>query len=131
MSDWFSGGKQKTTTTPTPSPGAAAGDTAAQLRLQLAQAIASGDWSMMQGFIDKVLIPGTKNTMTAQGLGRSGAIGEATSRAQLEYGGDFLKTLLTGIPISTPGMTQTSQYQPGFIDWLGLGLQVGGQALRK
>lgn len=131
MSDWFGGGKQKTTTVQTPSPGTGAGDAAAQLRLQLAQAIASGDWSAMRGFFDKVLIPGTQNTLTAAGLGRSGAVGEAVTSAQLSYGGDFLKTLLTGIPISTPSSVQTSQYTPGGADWLSMALGLTGALARK
>lgn len=130
MSDWFGGGTTETRVEPAPSPGAVAGDVAAQYRLQLAQAIASGDWSQMQGFFEKVLIPSTKGTLTAAGLGRSGALGEAVASAQLTYGGDFLKTLLTGIPISAPGSVTTSQYQPGFMDWLALGLQVGGAGMR-
>ena len=131
MSDWFGGGTTKTKTTPAPSPGGQAGDEAAQLRLKLAQAIASGDWSAMQGFFDKVLIPGTKGTLTAAGLGRSGAMGEALASAQLSYGGDFLKTLLTGIPVSTPSSVQTQQYQPGGADWLSLALQLAGGLSRK
>ena len=130
MSDWFEGGKQKTTVIQAPSPGTAAGDAAAQLRLQLAQAIASGDWSAMQGFFDKVLIPSTKGTLTAAGLGRSGAMAEALTSAQLSYGGDFLKTLLTGIPISTPASTQTQQYQPGGMDWLMMGLGALGGGIQ-
>ena len=130
MSDWFGGGKTETKVVQAPSPGTSAGDAAAQLRLQLAQAIASGDWSAMQGFFDKVLIPGTRNTMTAQGLGRSGAIGEAVTREQLAYGGDFLKTLLTGIPISTPSTVQTQQYQPGGMDWLMMGLGALGGGIQ-
>ena len=138
MSDWdIWGGKKKTKTTPapsTPSPGETAGDEAAQLRLKLARALASGDWEGMQGYIDQFLIPRTMNAMTAGGLGRSGAVGEALAQAQMQYGGDFLKTLLTGIPVSsgTPGgPTQTSQYQPGIMDWLSMGLGVAGAMTRK
>ena len=101
------------------------------LRLQLAQSVASGDWSGMKGFFDKVLIPNTKNTLTAAGLGRSGAVGEAVANAQLSYGTDFLKSLLSGVPSAYRGTSETQQYQPGIMDWLGLGLGVGGWAFGK
>lgn len=129
MSDWF--GKQKTKTQIIQTPGSQAGDAAAQYRLQLAMAIASGNWAPMKGFFDKILIPGTQNALTAAGLGRSGAVGEAVSNAQLSYGGDFLKTLLTGIPVSSPGSTVTSQYQPGGADWLQMALQLMGGLARR
>lgn len=87
----------------------------------------------MQGFFDKVLIPNTKNVATASGLGRSGAMTEAVANAQLSYGTDFLKSLLSGVPsgYGQTGQAQTSQYQPGVMDWLGLGLGVGGWAFGK
>ena len=119
MSDW--GGTQTAETTPDPNAQALQA-----LRLKLVQGIMSGDWSQMQGFFDKILIPNTKNTLTAAGLGRSGAIGEAVSNAQLSYAGDFIKSLLTGIPT---GSTQTSTYEPGIVDWLGMGLGFAGSLM--
>lgn len=116
MSDWFGETKTKVDVGPQ------ARDLQ-QLRLDLVRSIMGGDWSPMQGFFDKVLIPRTKNELTAAGLGRSGAIGEAVSSAQLSYGTDFLKALLSGIP---SGETRTQTREPGIFDWLSLALGVGG-----
>ena len=116
MSDW--GGTQNTVFETDPSTQALQA-----LRLQMAQSIASGDWSGMQGFFDKVLIPNTKNTLTAAGLGRSGAVGEAVANAQLSYGTDFLKALLSGVP---SGSTQQQSYEPGPMDWISMALQGAG-----
>lgn len=96
------------------------------LRLLLAQGVASGNWEGMQGFFDKVLIPRTKNELTAAGLGRSGAVGEAVSNAQLAYGTDFLKSLLSGIPSSQIPSGQTSRYSPGAFDWISLIAKTAG-----
>lgn len=83
----------------------------------------------MPEFFKRVLIPNTLNTLTAAGLGRSGALGEAVANTQMAYAGDFLKALLTGVPSSqagTPAQTTTQKFQPGVVDWLGLGLQAAG-----
>ena len=127
MSDFFStgGGKTKEKTTATGDPSAAAMQA---LRLQLIQSLIAGDWAPMQGFFDKVLIPRTKNELTAAGLGRSGAIGEAVATAQLSYNTDFLKSLLSGIPSSGGTTTSVSQREPGIMDWLGLALKAGSVA---
>ena len=127
MSDFFStgGGKTKEKTTTTGDPSAAAMQA---LRLQLIQSLIAGDWAPMQGFFDKVLIPRTKNELTAAGLGRSGAIGEAVATAQLSYNTDFLKSLLSGIPSSGGTTTSVSQREPGIMDWLGLALKAGSVA---
>ena len=64
----------------------------------------------------------TENTMTAAGLGRSGAEGEAVANATMSQGLGFLSSIL-GYPMSsrTPGgFTETTTKQPGLTDWLGL-----------
>ncbi len=131
MSDW--GGTQKTKTKATTGVIDPQAEALQALRLSLAQGVASGDWSGMKGFFDKVLIPRTTNTLTAAGLGRSGAVGEAVTNAQLEYGTDFLRSLLSGVPSAygRTGETQTSQYQPGPMDWLQLALSLGSMAMGK
>ena len=124
MSDsWFGESKQKTKTSGDPS-----AEAMQALRLQLIQGLLAGDWAPMQGFFDKVLIPRTKNELTAAGLGRSGAIGEAVSSAQLSYNTDFLKSLLSGIPAGPTSATVTTSKEPGIMDWLGLALKAGGLA---
>ena len=112
MSDW--GGTQKTSVEQDPS-----AQSLNQLRAKLATSVAGGDWSGMQGFFDKVLIPRTMGTLTAAGLGRSGALGEAVSNAQLQYGTEFLSALLSGVPFANQ---QEQQYEPGIMDWLQFGL---------
>ena len=114
MGDW--GGTQRTRNEPDPQ-----AQSLNQLRAQIAQGVASGDWQGMQGFFDKVLIPRTMGTLTAAGLGRSGALGEAVANAQLQYGTEFLSALLSGVPF---GGEQEQQYEPGVMDWLGLGVDV-------
>lgn len=90
-------------------------------RLGLAQNLMSGDIpSMMTGYLNKVLIPGTMNSLTASGMGRSGAVGESVSNAIFSAGTGMLTQLLTGVPGSTPSATkQTSNYDPGFFDYFG------------
>ena len=97
-----------------------------KLRFQLAQQVISGGLpSAMSGYLDKVVIPSTMNAMTAGGLGRSGAVGEAVSQATLSQGTDFLKALLTGIP--SAGAARTSEsYSPGIFDWIGLIAKTAG-----
>ena len=124
MSDWGGTTKQKTKTSGDPS-----AEAMQALRLQLIQGLLAGDWAPMQGFFDKVLVPNTKNALTAAGLGRSGAIGEAVSTAQLSYNTDFLKSLLSGIPAGPTSSTTTTQQEPGIMDWLGLALKAGGLAV--
>ena len=119
MGDW--GGTQTRRDEPDPS-----AKSLNQLRANLAQSVASGDWSGMQGFFDKVLIPRTMGTLTAAGLGRSGALGEAVANAQLQYGTEFLSALLSGVPF---GGEQEQQYEPGIMDWLQLGLQGAGMLM--
>ena len=88
-------------------------------RLQLAQQLAGGGLPAgMEGYINKVLIPSTTNTLTASGLGRSGAVGEAVSQAVLSQGTSMLTQLLTGIPGASGSPTkQTGGYEPGFFDY--------------
>ena len=88
-------------------------------RLEMAKKLAEGGLPAgMEGYLNKVVIPSTVNTMTASGLGRSGAVGEAVSQASLSQGTGMLTALLTGIPGSTPSTTkQTSGYEPGFFDY--------------
>src|SRR3990167_5745908 len=96
------------------------------LRFSMAQQVASGGIpSAMGGYLDKVVIPSTINAMTAAGLGRSGAIGEAVAQATLSQGTDFLKALLTGIPSEQAAKTSES-YSPGVFDWLGLIAKTAG-----
>ena len=69
------------------------------LRANLAKDIMAGKLpEAMKGYIDKVLIPQTTNTLTAAGLGRGGAVGEAVSTATTTAGFNLLGGLLTSSP---------------------------------
>lgn len=92
------------------------------LRLNLAQQTATGGLpASMTGFIQNMLIPSTVNQMTAAGLGRSGAVGEAVSGAVLGQGTNFITSLLGGGGggggVPSGGTTST---QPGAADWISL-----------
>lgn len=89
------------------------------MRGDLAMSLMQGNIpEMMSGYLNKVLIPGTTNSMTAAGLGRSGAVGEAVSSAIFSQGTNMLTSLLTGIPGSPmqPGR-QSQSKEPGFFDY--------------
>ena len=90
----------------------------------LAGAIPSPD------YLNKIVIPSTMNALTVSGLGRTGAVGEAVSKATLGAGLQLLETLLTGIPAPIAGGTTRETKSPGLQDILGLaggGLQGLGQ----
>ena len=99
-------------------------------RLQLARSIAEGGLPAgMAENIQRNVIPSTTNALTAAGLGRSGAVGEAVSGAVLGQGTSMLTQLLTGIPRSTPSTTrQTSGYEPGFFDYFSSIMGLAGAA---
>ena len=88
-------------------------------RLELAKNLSEGGLPAgMEGYINRVLIPSTTGSLTAAGLGRSGAVGEAVSGAVLSQGTSMLTQLLTGIPGAAASTTkQTSGYEPGFFDY--------------
>ena len=88
-------------------------------RLGLAQNLMGGDIpSMMSGYLNKVLIPSTTNSLTAAGLGRSGAVGEAVSNAVFSQGTGMLTSLLTGVPSAAAGTAKSQQGKdPGFFDY--------------
>ena len=93
------------------------GDDSSDIRMQLLRQMLSGGIpSTMSGYLDKVLIPHTTNTMTAMGFGRSGATGEEVSNAALGQGVQFIEALLSGVPSS---QTRETTKQPGALDWLG------------
>ncbi len=104
-----------------------------QQRSDLATDIMAGNLpSSMSGFISKILTPEVTNTMTAAGLGRSGAIGEAISNAVLGQGTSMLTSLLTGVPSAQGGQTPGSQItrtDTGYKDIMGgVGALAGGIA---
>ena len=125
----FGGKKSKSTTTtaaPTVDPTIAALNS---LKLNLAtQTAAGGISSSMAGYINKVVIPSTVNTLTAAGLGRSGAVGEAVANATLSQGTQFIESLLSGVPsgLMPGGGTTTSTTTPGGLDWLQALIGIGG-----
>ncbi len=133
-SSWFGGGasgKTKTQTTANQPIVDPTINALWNLRLGLASSTAAGDLSSgMKGYIDKILVPSTTNTMTAAGLGRSGAVGEAVSNAVLGQGTSFIEALLGGyMPpgMMSGGQNVTTTHQPGALDWLGtLGQAAGG-----
>ena len=90
------------------------------LRLGLVtQAVAGGLPAAMGGYINKYVVPNTVNTMTASGLGRSGAMGEAVAEATMKYGTDFITALMSGTPSQSPQqVSSTAQTVPGVLDWL-------------
>ena len=117
MDSFFSGGAgSKTKTTGTFDPSIEA---YYALKTMLASQTAAGGLpASMKGYIDKIVVPSTVNTMTAGGLGRSGAVGEAVSNATLSLGTQFITALLSGSPSTIP-TTTTAQTTPGALDWLG------------
>ena len=133
-SSWFGGGASGSTKSKTTANAPIIDPTINalwNLRLGLASSTAAGDLSSgMKGYIDKILVPSTTNTMTVAGLGRSGAVGEAVSNAVLGQGTSFIEALLGGyMPpgMMSGGQTTTQTHQPGALDWLGtLGQAAGG-----
>ena len=128
MSDSFFGSTTQQTTAGTLDPTFASlfGTRQGVINQVLAGAIPSPD------YLNKIVIPSTMNTLTASGLGRTGAVGEAVSKATLGAGLQLLETLLTGIPAPIGGGTTTGTRSPGLQDILGLaggGLQGLGQFL--
>ena len=128
MSDSFFGTTTQQTTAGTLDPTFASlfGTRQGVINQVLAGAIPSPD------YLNKIVIPSTMNTLTASGLGRTGAVGEAVSKATLGAGLQLLETLLTGIPAPIGGGTTTGTRSPGLQDILGLaggGLQGLGQFL--
>ena len=124
MSDSFFGTTQQTTTRPSDVTFQSLfGTRQGVINQVLAGAIPSPD------YLNKIVIPSTMNTLTMSGLGRTGAVGEAVSKATLGAGLQLLETLLTGIP-APGGSTQTTSQRAGLQDILGLaggGLQGLGQ----
>ena len=93
------------------------GEDSSDIRMQLLRQMLSGGIpSTMSGYLDKVLIPRETNTLTAAGMGRSGAVGEAVANATLGQGMQFIEALLSGVPSS---QTRETTKQPGAMDWLG------------
>jgi hypothetical protein len=81
----------------------------------------------LQGVLEKTVIPSTMNTLTAGGLGRSGAAGEAVAQASLGQVTGLIQSLLTGVPQAAAGMTkQTTTKEPGVFDYLRLVGDVAG-----
>lgn len=85
-----------------------------------------GGTAISPEYINRIVIPATTNTLTAAGLGRSGAIGQAVAYATLAPQVDLLKAVLSGVPHGATA-TQTGR-EPGVFDWLDkiLGLVSGG-----
>ena len=94
------------------------GDESSDIRMQLLRQMLSGGIpSTMQGYLDKVVVPSTTNALTAAGIGRSGAVGEAVANATLSQGMQFIEALLSGIPSS---QVRETEKKPGAVDWLGV-----------
>ena len=85
------------------------------------QLISGGMPAGLQGVLEKVVIPQTMNTMTAAGLGRSGAMGEAVAQASLGQVTSLIQSLLTGVPTAAVGPKETrTSKTPGVYDYLSL-----------
>lgn len=97
-------------------------------RAGLASTLISGGMPAgLQGVLEKTVIPSTMNTLTAGGLGRSGAAGEAVAQASLGQVTGLIQSLLTGVPSAATGMTkQTTTKEPGVFDYLSLVGNVAG-----
>ena len=92
------------------------GEDSSDIRMQLLRQMLSGGIpSTMQGYLDKVLVPSTTNALTAAGIGRSGAVGEAVANATLGQGMQFIEALLSGVPSS---QVRETEKKPGAVDWL-------------
>lgn len=81
---------------------------------QMASSVASGT-AISPDYINKIVVPSTMNQMTAGGLGRSGAMGEAVSQATLAPQVQLMGDVLRGVPsggYGTPG-----PHQAGLFDW--------------
>ena len=135
MDSFFSGGgSSRNTTTSTSTPNANTLDPTLQalnaLRLALAtRVIAGGLPAAMGGYLSRMVVPNTINTLTASGFGRSGAMGEAVANASMQYGTNFLTSLMTGIPSQANAgstTTKTEQSSPGLLDWLGPAATIAG-----
>ena len=79
-----------------------------------------------QEYIDKIVIPSTTNTLTAAGLGRSGAIGEAVAHATIAPQIQLMQSVLGGVPGAASSVA--GGHQAGVFDWLDKLLGLAGAA---
>ena len=87
-------------------------------KLGVAQMLSAGLYPS-QEYINTRVIPSTMNTLTASGLGRSGAVGEAVAGATLDANLELFKAMISGIgqPAVLPGRG-TGQRDVGAFDWI-------------